>query len=298
MRQLVQHRDGCQIERVSGVIVKRADAALAENDIVVAAGHDIFRAHQQLLERVGKPALEQNRFLDRAHLFQKIVILHVARADLNDINILKQRQMLNIHKFCHDRQARFLLGNLKQADALAVQPLEVIRRRARLERAAAQQLRARSLDGLCNVYDLLLRFDRARPCDHRKMPAAEFCIPDRNHSIIWVELTVAAFERVGNALDGIDDIQTFQKGHINPACIANQPQNGLILAERGVHIDLLVPQPGNELIPLFVRDVVLQYDNHGFDLQYNKKCGTVNSVPHANYQLFCASQIDLTIWRQ
>ena len=192
----MQHRNSRQIERISGVIVKRADAALAENDIAIAAGHDIFRAHQQLLERVGKAALEKDRLFDRAHLLQKIIILHVARADLNDVDVLKQRQVLDVHQLRHDGQSRLLLGDLKQADALAMQPLEVIRGRARLERAPAQQLRARSLDSLRNVYDLLLRFDRARPRDHREMPAAEFRIPDRNHGIVRVELAVAAFEGV------------------------------------------------------------------------------------------------------
>ena len=86
--------------------------------------------------------------------------------------------MLNVHQLRHDGQPRLLLGDLKQADALAVQPLEVIRRRARLERAAAQQLRACGLDSLRNVYDLLLRFNGARARDHGEMPAAELCIAD------------------------------------------------------------------------------------------------------------------------
>ena len=64
---------------------------------------------------------------------------------------------------------------------------------------------------------------------------------------------------------------------------ADQTQHGLIFAERGMHVNILVPQPVDELISLFLGDVVLQYDNHGFDLQCNKKCGTVNSVPHGNY---------------
>ena len=104
--------------------------------------------------------------------------------------------MLNVHQLRHDGQPRLLLGDLKQADALAVQPLEVIRRRARLERAAAQQLRACGLDSLGDIDDLLLRFNGAWARDHREMPAAEFRIPDRNHGIVRVELAVAAFEGV------------------------------------------------------------------------------------------------------
>ena len=290
----MQHRHRGKIERVARVVVKRADAALAENDVVVAAGHDVFRAHQQLLERVGKPALEQNRLFDRAHLLEQVVVLHVARADLDDVDVVKQRQMLDVHELRHDGQPRLLLGDLQQADPLAVQTLEVIGGGPRLECAAAQQLRARGLDGLGDIDDLLLGFHGARPRDHGEMPAAELRVAHAHDGVVGVELAVAALERVGHALDGIDDIQTFQQRHIDPARIADQTQHGLILAERGMHVNILVPQPVDELISLFLGDVVLQYDNHGFDLQCNKKCGTVNSVPHGNYR-FCASQIDLTI---
>ena len=206
----------------------------------------------------------------------------------------KERQVLDVHQLRHDGKPRLLLGNLQQAQALLVQTLEVIRRGARLERAAAKQLRARGLDGLGDIDDLLLGFHGARPRDHGEMPAAELRVAHAHDGVVGVELAVAALERVGHALDGIDDIQTFQQRHIDPARIADQTQHGLILAERGMHVNILVPQPVDELISLFLGDVVLQYDNHGFDLQCNKKCGTVNSVPHGNYR-FCASKIDLTI---
>ena len=86
--------------------------------------------------------------------------------------------MLDVHQLRHDGQSRLLLGDLQQADALAVQTLEVIWGRARLERAAAQQLRACGLDGLGDIDDLLLRFNGARARDHGEMPAAELCIAD------------------------------------------------------------------------------------------------------------------------
>src|SRR5262249_393645 len=40
-----------EIKRVSGVVGKRADAALAESDIVVALAEDVFSGHQEFLER-------------------------------------------------------------------------------------------------------------------------------------------------------------------------------------------------------------------------------------------------------
>ena len=71
-----------------------------------------------------------------------------------------------------------------------------------------------------------------------------------------MELAVAAFERIGDTLDGIDDIQALQQRHINPAGISDQPKNGLILAKRGVNVDILIPQPVDKLVSLFFRDIV------------------------------------------
>ena len=72
MRQLMQHKHSREVERVARVIMKRADAAFAEDDLLVAAGHDVFRAHQQLFERVGQAALEQDGLVRLAKLTQQV----------------------------------------------------------------------------------------------------------------------------------------------------------------------------------------------------------------------------------
>ena len=77
-------------ERVAGVVVKRADAALAEDDLLVAAGHDVFRAHQQLFDGVGQAALEQDGLVGLAKLLEQVKVLHIPRADLNHVDVLEQ----------------------------------------------------------------------------------------------------------------------------------------------------------------------------------------------------------------
>lgn len=59
----------------------------------VAACHDVLSAHQPLLNRVRQPALEQNRLMRLAQHLQQLKVLHVARANLNNIHIVEQRQM-------------------------------------------------------------------------------------------------------------------------------------------------------------------------------------------------------------
>ena len=70
MAQFVEHGDRCKIQRVAGVIIKGADAPLTENDLLVAVCHDVFGAHQQLLQGVGKAALEQDGLTELSQLPQ------------------------------------------------------------------------------------------------------------------------------------------------------------------------------------------------------------------------------------
>ena len=58
VRQLLQNRHGAYVKDVSGVRLEPADAALAEDDLLVAARHDVFGAHQKLLERAHQSALQ------------------------------------------------------------------------------------------------------------------------------------------------------------------------------------------------------------------------------------------------
>ena len=47
--ELVEHGDDGQVHGVAGGGLEGADAPLAEDDLAVAPGHDILRAHKQLL---------------------------------------------------------------------------------------------------------------------------------------------------------------------------------------------------------------------------------------------------------
>src|SRR5712691_8440229 len=45
--ELLHHRDGGNVHRVASVSLECANAALTQDDLVIAAGHDVFRGEQQ-----------------------------------------------------------------------------------------------------------------------------------------------------------------------------------------------------------------------------------------------------------
>ena len=210
MAQLVQGADGGDIQRIAGVGFKGADTPLAENDLLVAFAHDILGAHEQFLQGVGKTTLEKNGLLDLAQLLQKVKILHISGTHLNDIHILKQGQVADVHDFRDDGKSRGLLCLQQQLDALTLHALEGIGGGTGLECATAQNVRAGCLDGCGNLDDLLLGLHRAGTCNDRKIAAANTNITHLDDGVVGMELSVCLLKGLGNPLDGLHNLQTLQ----------------------------------------------------------------------------------------
>ena len=80
-------RNRRDVERVPCVRFKCSNPTLAENYLIVPAGHNVLGRKQQFFQRRCDTPLEQHRFLDFAQFPQQIEILHVAGADLQDVNV-------------------------------------------------------------------------------------------------------------------------------------------------------------------------------------------------------------------
>ena len=52
-----EHRHGGNIQRVARIVFKGADTALAEDHVFIPACHNIFRAHERFLNRIGEASL-------------------------------------------------------------------------------------------------------------------------------------------------------------------------------------------------------------------------------------------------
>ena len=263
VRQLAQHGDRRKIERIAGVGLKGAHAALAENDILVAAGHDVLRAHQPFLVGRGHTALDHHGLFLTAHSLQKVEVLHIARADLNDVHILEERKLAEVHQLGDDGQPRLLLGDLEVAQADLAEALEGIGRGAGLERAAAQHRRAAGLDRLRDGDHLLLGFHRAGAGHEREVAAADLRIADLDDGILGMELAVGVLIRLLHTLDVLDDVQRGNEIGVYLRGVAHQAEEHIALADAGVNDDALFLQPCDQALQLLWIRIVLEYDDHG-----------------------------------
>ena len=148
MAETLDRRDDAEVERVARVVGERADAALAQDHVVVAFRQDVLGGHQEFFERGRHAALEQHRFARPSGVAQQGEVLHVASADLDAVGILDHEvERLDVDGFGDDAKTRFLAGLGEQSEPLFAEALKRIGRRAGLIGAAAQQLGAAGFYG-------------------------------------------------------------------------------------------------------------------------------------------------------
>src|SRR3979411_598023 len=121
----VTDRDRGNVHRVASVSFERADAALAQNDFVVASGKQVFRGAQEFFEGGCDPAFEQHGLASLTQFAQQIKVLHVARAHLKDVDIRQhQLDLGNLHDFADHQQLKTVARFAQQFQALKSESLE------------------------------------------------------------------------------------------------------------------------------------------------------------------------------
>ena len=163
VRQVVHQRHRREVQRVARGRLERPDAALAQDDLRVAGRGDVLGGHQPLLDRGAEAALEHHRPARAPAREQQREVLHVARADLEDVRVLGHDvDLVGLHHLGDHRQPGPLARLREVAQALDAQALEAVRARARLERAAADDRRAVARDEVDGLDQLVAALDRAR----------------------------------------------------------------------------------------------------------------------------------------
>ena len=123
VRQLLHHRDGGDVHGVARVGFEGADAALAQDHFVIAAGQNVFRRKQQLFDGRRDAALQQHRLALLAQFAQQIEVLHVARAHLQDVGVLRHQRNLRLVHHLADHQQAVAVGGLAQQSADLLRPV-------------------------------------------------------------------------------------------------------------------------------------------------------------------------------
>ena len=113
-------QDGTQVEGVAGVRFKRPDSPFAEDDVVVAFGHDVFSRHEPFFDGRAQAPLEQDRLARLTDGFEEVEVLHVPGPDLDDVDAIfeEDRQFVGRHDFRNDRQFRLAAGVAEHVEAL------------------------------------------------------------------------------------------------------------------------------------------------------------------------------------
>ena len=242
MRELLDGRDGAEVERIARERLVRADAALAEDDLLVAARHDVLRRIEPFADGRREAALEHDRLLGLAERLEELEVLHVARADLVDVGVLADDlDVVLVDDFRDDLEA-FFIGYLAQhLEALFSQALEVVRARARLERAAAQEFRAARLDRLGGLAQLLNALDRARACHDDDFLTADLDAVDIDNRVLRMEVATDELVFLRDAHGLLDALEHADLEVGDLLAVADDADDRAVLARRqmGLEADLL-----------------------------------------------------------
>src|SRR5579863_3019217 len=174
VREIASQGDGSKIEGVPHFGLEGFDSPLTEHDLLVAAGKQILRGQEPFLDRGGGATFQQNRFIDGSEAAQQSKVLHVARTNLEHVDVLTDDVgILSTHHLGDHGQAGFLLGFAQNLQRFDAETLEIVGRSPRLISAAAQHGSSCLLDGMSGLEKLLARFHRAWTSDDDDLRAAD-----------------------------------------------------------------------------------------------------------------------------
>ena len=97
--------------------------------------------------------------------------------------------------------------------------------------------------------DEVVALDGAGARDDLEVPPADLdamaAVDDR---VGRMELPVCLLEGLGDALDPFDDIHGFEEERVDPRGVADQPDDGLVLAVAHVGLEAFVLDPGDQAL--------------------------------------------------
>ena len=202
---------------------------------MVSFGQYVLGGEQELLDRGGHTALQEDRLLGPASRLEQGRVLHVAGTDLDDVRDLGNvAQAFRVHGFGADQEARFLARLGEQLESRPAQPLERVGRCARLPGPAAQDHGARVLHQAGRLDDLPLAFDGAGPSDRHDLGAADrHAAGEPDDRILGLPFAAHLFVRLGDVDDVLHAGKAFEPRRVHPPVVANQAHGGALRTGHG-----------------------------------------------------------------
>src|SRR6266404_898248 len=265
MRKFFDYWDGGDVERVARVGFEGADAALAEDHIVIAAGDDVFGAEEEFFHGGGHAALEEHGLANFAEGAEEIVVLHVARADLKDVDVADHHlDLRRVHHFADGEQVEFLRGFAHQLEAFFAHALEGVGRSARLEGAGAKNFCSGFSHGFGDGMNLLAGFHGAGAGGDDHFVAADFyTAAEVDDGAFGLELAAGQLEGLCDAHDFAHAVEEFEIAMIEIAVYADGAEDGVGFAGRAMHVEAAGDEAVDYVLDFGVGGAFLHYDYHG-----------------------------------
>ena len=190
MRQPAQDWNGIEVEGVARGGLKGSNAALAEDELRVSSGQDVLRGEEPLLNRPREASLQHHGHARSPDRIEEREVLHVASANLKHVGELGHHiNLRRLHHLRDDGETRALPRLREEAEPIKTEPLEGVRRGARLEGPAAEEGRPCVGYALRNFKELVARFNRAGARHQRQGAAADQRIAHFDNGWRITELT-------------------------------------------------------------------------------------------------------------
>ncbi len=272
--QFLEHGNGVDVEGVARGGLVGADTALADHDVHVAAGEDVFGAHEQFLDGAADAALEEDRFFLLAQRLEQRVVLRVARPHLEDVGVLAdQRDVLGAHHLGDDGQAGLLARLGQEFQPLLAQALEAVGTRARLEGAATQDGRAGRLDRVRRLQDHCAALHAARTGHDDDFGAADLHAVDVDDRVRLAEVAAGQLVRLHDAHGTLDAIHHLKGAILDEMLVgADNADNRARLAAAEVHLVAQLLHAADNSLDILRLGVGFHDDDHLYFLLIGSIC--------------------------
>src|SRR5216683_2869032 len=280
VRELAHERHRVEVQREPSRGLERADAALAKDHAAVALRQHVLGGEQPLLDGRRHAALEQHGLARAPGLLQQRVVLHVARAELKDVRVPRDHlHVVRRDDLGDDFQARLVARGGHHLQAGLAQALERVRRRARLECAAAQHLRSLGRDVSRGLEQHLLAFDRAWSGHDDDLFGPDLHAAHIDHCVLGAELATCELERLGDRDDLVDAAEVREGLAVGVGVGADDADQGSLLAtgELGLQADLM--HAVDHRVDLAIGGGVPHHDDHEIDALHESRSALIAFAP-------------------
>ena len=261
--------DGGDVEGVAESGFKSLDAALAENDFAVALREDVFGGHEPFGDGAGEAAFEEHGLARFADLEEKVEVLHVACADLEDVGVaLDDGDVTGVHHFGNHGHVVLFAGVAEPFEGFLAVALEAVGRSAGLVGSAAEDGGAGGFHFAGQLMDHGFFFGGAGAGDGEAMGApdgngAALRAGDFDDGVFLVELAAGEFVGLHDRQDLFDAIDGFEVLGINPALLADDADDGAELSAREVGLKAQGFNLRNDVIDESFGGFRFEDDDHG-----------------------------------